>query len=257
MNHHEEQAQELEAISYIFPENELKILSENQLEIFVNLHEDNGIIEKVKESDDESNDENLLFKVQITLPNQYPEVPPELLLQSLYLNQRELADLLEATSVQCKNLVGDAMIYTVVCFMKEFAEEAIKARIARLEEEAERSKEIQELEEAKKYQGTRVTPESFLAWRHGFLHEAKLALKSGGPMIKAFEAALAVERLIQTSSKPTGKQLFESSGDALKKSDEQFTGDGVDFDSSLIQSLKNIDLLDDEENNSVLFSFDD
>ena len=270
MNYELEKAQEIDTLGYIYQENELFILDENNVEITI-FKDDPEMerIEKVSEMDHDQdnqsdndqddvsdNDQDVLFKVLFTLPPTYPEVEPLVVLESEYLLKVEIETLTEAALNQCRDSLGDAMIYNTTSFLKEKAEETIKERIDTLEKQEALEKERIEQEEARKYHGSKVTRDSFLAWQVGFVEEAKVALKSGNPLIKAFEAALAVDKLIQSSSKLTGRQLFEKDLSSMLNSDAQF-GDGaaVEVDKKLLLDMKGMDLNDEKDVNLVLAGF--
>lgn len=272
MDHSSEQQQEIETLSYIYQPDELLIMDESKVKIKVKcddpdlenqleeVGEEEGDDEEEEEEGEEDESAKVLFTLTVCMPATYPEVEPELELSSAYLLAEEIDSLVQSAMAQCRDCLGDAMIYNICSFVKEQAEETIRNRIAREAREVEEEKEKQEQEEARKYQGTRVTSESFLKWQQGFLEEAKHALKSGKPLIKAFEAALAVEKLINTSNKLTGRQLFEKGDLSLLNSDAQFgEGSTVEVDAKLLHGLKDMNLLapgdDEEEENLVLAGF--
>lgn len=189
------------------------------------------------------------------MPSTYPlQEVPALTVKSIFLDQQEIDELVEKGLNQCRESLGDAMMYNIACFLKEEAESLIKARIAKQEKELELEKEQENEKERIKYQGSKVTKESFLEWQRGFIAEAKATLKAGKqPLSKAFIAALAVEKLIETSSKLTGKQLFERD-QALNVSDAQYgdeEGQDVEIDASLLHGMQHIDL-EEHDSNSVL-----
>ena len=99
-----------------------------------------------------------------------------------------------------------------------------------------RQKEEEEEEERKKLEGTKVTVESFLAWKAAFDEELK---KKKGLKAKA-----------EKNEKPTGRGLFTMDS-TLNDSDIKFlasTGDtAVTVDESLFEDLDDLDLDDDDE----------
>jgi hypothetical protein len=237
MDHKEEQAQELESLSFIYPD-ELEVQSETHFTIHIKL-DDPEIPEE---------EEEYLFSVSITFPESYPEVLPEFEIESSYLREEEMASVTEKVTEQLQESLGIAMVFTLVSMLKEEAEIAIKDRNVREEQERELEKLRLEEEEQKKYQGTKVTRESFLEWQNRFLEEAKKAQKSGD-MIPAFEACLAVEKLLHPvpGGRPTGRQLFERDT-TLLESDEKYMEEGEDVEVNAETFVKD----QDEEDNQVL-----
>ncbi|KAJ3367727.1 hypothetical protein HDU91_001132 [Kappamyces sp. JEL0680] len=205
--------------------------------------------------DNDSDDEDeWLFSLLVEFTPNYPEQVPGLEIESIYLTDPERQEVHDQAMEQCRETVGDAMIYTICSWLKERIEKVIEDRMARLELEHEQAKARAEEEEKKRYQGTKVTPESFLVWQKAFVEEAKTLLKQGRPLSMAFQAALAVEKLISTNTKPTGKQLFEQADASLLKSDEAYGDEGaeVEVDASLLHGMQNMDI---EEENAVLAGF--
>jgi hypothetical protein len=94
--------------------------------------------------------------------------------------------------------------------------------------------------ERKKFEGTRVTVESFMAWRSKF--EAEMDRLNKKEMANKLEL----------SKKLTGRQLFETNK-SLIESDLQFLDESVDdvdfdvkVDESLFQDLDDLDLEEDD-----------
>lgn len=84
----------------------------------------------------------------------------------------------------------------------------------------------------KRFEGTKVTVESFLKWKTAFDKEMN---------------ELKKQNLDTTNKKTTGKQLFERD-ESLFTSDLQYmTEEQVEVDESLFQDLDDLDLDDDGE----------
>lgn len=79
--------------------------------------------------------------------------------------QEDKAQLLEALQPTIEENMGMAMVFTLVSFLKESAEllMAERANAVQAQKEVEAAKA--EEEENRKFQGTAVTPQSFLEWR--------------------------------------------------------------------------------------------
>jgi len=157
-------------LSYIFIDDELEILDESTL------------IVRIKTDDEEilNEDSYWLVEINFKLPVNYPETIPFIEIESKLLDKDQVQELIEKSLLQCQYILGDAMIFTLASWIKDEAEAMIKKRMA--EAETSRILELERLElEAKaRYQGTKVTRESFLEWQKGFLKEARMSLKQNG-----------------------------------------------------------------------------
>merc|ERR1712156_1010488 len=104
------------------------------------------------------------------------------------------------------------------------------------EEERQRIKELEEEEERKKLEGTKVTIESFLAWKADF--DAEMAV-----MRKEKEAAK------KDKNKKSGRELFMTDKN-LVESDIKFLAEAGDeavtVDESLFEDLDDLDLDEDQ-----------
>jgi hypothetical protein len=237
MDYKAEQDQELESLSFIYPE-ELQIISETEFRIHVKLDDPDIPLEE----------NNELFSILIQFGETYPEEILDFEIESEYLREEEIEEISQKARDQLQEFLGIAMVFTLVSMVKEEAESTIKERNAREELERETEKlRLEEIEE-KKYQGTKVTPEIFKEWQKKFLKEAKEAQKQG-KLIPAFEACLAVERMTsnQSGGKSTGKQLFERD-QTLLESDEKYMEEGQDVEVRVDEFQKE----QEEEENQVL-----
>jgi RWD domain len=170
MDHQHEKAQELESLSYIYIEEELEILDASTL------------IVRIRTDDEDIPNEEGDWLVEITfkLPEHYPETIPAIEIESNLLGDDQVEELVEKSLIQCKESLGDAMIFTIASWIKEESEAMIRKRM----QEAEINKGLElerlELEEKARYQGTKVTLDSFMEWQKGFIKEARLSLKHNG-----------------------------------------------------------------------------
>jgi hypothetical protein len=144
--------------------------------------------------------------------------------------------------------LGIAMVFSLVSMLKDEAETIIKTRNEKEEAERELEKLRIDEEEEKKYQGTKVTVESFMAWKTDFIKQAREAEKVG-KLIPAFEACIAIEKLLSPTigGKITGKQLFERD-QTLLQSDEKYMEEGEDVEVRVEAFQKD----QEEEENQVL-----
>ncbi|MCL4123291.1 UNVERIFIED_CONTAM: hypothetical protein GTU68_003601 [Idotea baltica] len=197
----------------------------------------------VKSEDyDEEDDENegaavdLIFEYTPT----YPDEPPVVEVCPVHnLEDQNIEDLKNELLEQCTENLGMVMVFTLVSFTLEWINNKIEED-KRREEEIELSKKRAEEElERKKFEGTRVTVESFLAWKTKF--DAK--------------RLIGVEKKEDDDKnrKLTGKELFLTDA-TLNVSDLNFLGteDEVTVDESLFQDLDDLDLGDDLEDEDDL-----
>ncbi|XP_022649163.1 RWD domain-containing protein 1-like [Varroa jacobsoni] len=205
MDYKEEQAQELEALQSIYP-NELTVI-EKEPRLILEI--------EVCVEDDDNREKTSECLIRFTLPKEYPEEIPEI--------ETDSEVLLEGLQDEAKTWVGSVMIFMLVNFAqdhlrKEMEEEKLKMK---------RLKEIEEEELKKKLEGTKVTVESFTRWK------------------EQFDAELAALNLRDdlTKGRLTGKQMFLRDK-ALAESDLKFEGFGedVDVDESLFQEDELADL---------------
>jgi hypothetical protein len=115
-----------------------------------------------------------------------------------------------------------AMVFTLVTTLKESAEELVRHRRANLELKREAELRKVEEEENRRFHGTAVTKESFLAWREKFRSETEEVER------QRQEEALADEkrkRSFKEEVRLTGKQLWERG--LVSKGDEE-DDDGED-----------------------------
>lgn len=127
--------------------------------------------------------------------------------------------------------IGMAMIFTVVSALKEAAEQLIQDRkdaVAKAEEEVLLAAEA---EENKKFEGTRVTPETFLKWRENFLKEMEEKRAKEEEERLAELKKTKVKELV----KLTGRQLWER-GLADKGDEDEEDDDGAPAEG--MQNLK-------------------
>ncbi|XP_077976937.1 RWD domain-containing protein 1-like [Glandiceps talaboti] len=229
-DYEEEQNNEIEALTAIYPE-EFTVLSTNPHCFEIRLASDNA--------DDEDEDTVVQATLQCTYTPKYPdESPITEVTSSENLEDDDVTSILELCQEQVEENLGMAMVFTMVSVIKEKLNEKVdeikqqqKELEERLEEE-ERAKE--KAEEAKKFTGTPVTIETFLAWKKKF--DEEMAQKKN----KTLETA-------EDSKKLTGRQLFEQD-QSLDDSEVAFLeeeGDNVVVDESLFQELDDLELEDE------------
>ncbi|CCH58199.1 hypothetical protein TBLA_0A04030 [Henningerozyma blattae CBS 6284] len=230
MNYEEEQVQELEVLQSIYPD-EFTILNETypniHFQIDIKLELDTEI-ELKKEH---------IISVDIQLPETYPDVAPILSLdpQEISLKEEEsdsesededevefdehgniviskvqdfgskihfkdhVNELLVTIEEQIETdmLIGMQMCFALISTIKENCEQWFQDELKTLEKAWERETEKREQEEQAKFNGTKVTKESYLEWRAAFRNELKIDERDN------------IRRLKAHNDKLTGKQMFE------------------------------------------------
>jgi RWD domain len=170
--------------------------------------------------------------LQVSYPANYPDEAPDLNLLSSpdapkhsYLDVSNDRDhLLSALAPTVEENLGMAMIFTLVMALKESAENLIseRAQVTRDAHAAVAAKA--EEEENRKFAGTQVTRERFLAWRDNFRKEME------EERLRAEEAAAEEKKKKGTSSKDeiklTGRQLWERG--LAGKGEEDIDEEGID-----------------------------
>jgi hypothetical protein len=153
------------------------------------------------------------FLLNVRLPEGYPDEAPQLDLLAPASYQpythfdisEDREHLLASLDEPIQDNLGMQMIFTLYSTVKESAEQLIQDRkdaVVREQEELAREAERQE---NKKFEGTAVTIETFLAWREKFLKEMEEA------EIKEEEDRLAdlKKARVKEPVKLSGKQLWE------------------------------------------------
>lgn len=194
------------------------------------------------------------------LPATYPDAVPILHVESLAreesvggqhdgpLTAAEKGELSTTLGALSEENLGTAMLFTLVSSLKEDVTAMLDRRVTQADEAKKETQRLVEAEEQKRFEGTKVTQESFRAWNALFMAEMtrrqgeeeeaarRQAARTGGA------AAAAGER------KLTGRQLFE--GDkTLAQSDVKIGDAGdVEFDfSKFDRTTRHRDSEDEDE----------
>ncbi|KAF0318713.1 RWD domain-containing protein [Colletotrichum sp. SAR11_59] len=195
----EEQVEEREVLDSIFPE-EITDVSETEYRISIVL-------------DVLGDEEPPTMLLQVRYPEAYPDEAPMLDLQSTpnaapheWFNvSQDKERLLQGLEETIQENLGMAMVFTLVTTLKEAAENLVEERKQAKDKEHEEAVLAAEREENKKFQGTPVTPETFLKWRADFIKEMEeLRQKEDEERLAELKKAKVKE-----SVKLTGKQLWE------------------------------------------------
>lgn len=151
--------------------------------------------------------------LQVRYPEAYPDEAPMLDLQSTpnaapheWFNvSQDKERLLRGLEETIQENLGMAMVFTLVTTLKEAAENLVEERKQAKDKEHEEAVLAAEREENKKFQGTPVTPETFLKWRADFIKEMEeLRQKEDEERLTELKKAKVKEPV-----KLTGKQLWE------------------------------------------------
>lgn len=167
------------------------------------------------QNDDGDESEPPVMILHVKYPEAYPDEAPELDLTAPknapshpYFNvNADKEQLLAGTAEVIEENMGMAMIFTIVSTIQEAALQLVADRQAAVRNEHEQRLLAAEAEENKKFHGTKVTRETFLAWRAEFQKEMEEQRKEED---EAEEAAEKKRNRGKEFVQPlTGKQLFE------------------------------------------------
>lgn len=215
----EEQQEEREVLDSIFPD-EITDINDDEYRI--------SILLDVNVPDDDDNEPpTILLNVKYTdaYPDEAPRLdityPPNAQRYPHLDVQEDKARLLEALQPTIEENMGMAMVFTLVSTLKDSAEILITERQgaeqALKDVEAAKAEE----EENRKFEGTKVTRESFLAWREKFQTEM---VEEGARKQAELEAEEKKRRGPKEEKKMSGRELWEK-GLAGKVVDEEDDGD--------------------------------
>ena len=168
----------------------------------------------------------------VTYPGTYPDIPPDLTLSAppdapkhTHLDiQDDRTRLLSALQPVIDENLGMAMIFTLVSTLKDSAELLISERQAAAQSLKDIVAARAEEEENRKFHGTAVTRETFLAWRDRFRKEMAEAEEKR----REDKEAEDKKRRIKAEDRLTGKQLFEKGLVGKVEEDEEEEG-GADL----------------------------
>ncbi|XP_074601672.1 RWD domain-containing protein 1-like [Brevipalpus obovatus] len=231
----EDQISELQALEAIYPDEITVINGQPPIKFAVTLIVNSPIDE----------DEEYKVTLMFTLIEQYPEVGPEVEIEELSecfedIDREELTELIEK---EISNNLNSVMAFPLISSVNEWLQEKSESLKERKFQDQERKKKELEAEEMKRFEGTRVTIETFMAWKRDF--DAEMA---------------ELEKMNQkdegASRKMTGRELFEKDKSMIESdlqfldSEEDFcldVGGDVKVNESLFQALDDIELDDEED----------
>ncbi|XP_029046003.1 RWD domain-containing protein 1 [Osmia bicornis bicornis] len=225
MDYKDEQHNEIEALESIYC-GELEILATEPFYTF-------AIPIKTEEYEPESGN-GISCRLEFTYTPKYPDEP---LLISIE-DQENFEDgddekLKEHLTEQINENLGMVMVFTLVSAAQEWLNvQWDKIKLNREESAAKKLKELEEAER-KKFEGTRVTVETFLSWKEKFDEEMGYTKRR--------------EIAEREGKKLTGRELFMTDK-TLDQSDLKFLDDdSVKIDESLFQNMDDLDLEGDDD----------
>lgn len=180
--------------------------------------------------------EGLACHLVFTYTSKYPDELPiiEIDNEENFDNIVDKEELLTHLAEQGKENLGMVMVFTLVSAGQEWLNETWDKVKKEREERILAKQKADEEAELKRFEGTRVTLESFLAWRKQFEIDMGIPAKR--------------EREAKDKNKLTGRELFLQDT-TLNESDLKFLddGDAVKVDESLFQNLDDLELTDEDD----------
>ncbi|KAI4717482.1 RWD-domain-containing protein [Aureobasidium sp. EXF-10727] len=202
----EEQTEEREVLDSIFPE-EITDISDTEYRVSIQL--------EVTEPDEEANENAPILILSVSYPEDYPDVAPRLDLSAppnapkhKHLDiQEDKTRLLDGLTATIEENLGMAMVFTLVTTLKDEAELLIQERQQAVQAERDMQAAEAEAEENRKFEGTKVTRETYLEWSNRFKEEMAEAKKRAEEQREAEEKK---KRGGKEEKKMTGRELWES-----------------------------------------------
>ncbi|KAJ0178941.1 hypothetical protein K1T71_005716 [Dendrolimus kikuchii] len=184
--------------------------------------------------------EGLACQLIFTYTAKYPDELPviEIDNEENFDNIVDKNDLHIHLEEQGKENLGMVMVFTLVSAGQEWLNEKWDSVKKEREEQTLAKLKADEEAELKRFEGTRVTVESFLAWRKQFEIDMGIPAKR--------------EREAKDKNKLTGRELFLRDT-TLNESDLKFLddGDAVKVDESLFQDLDDLEISDEDDEDYV------
>ena len=164
------------------------------------------------DSDEEPTPPTIILNVRY--PEAYPDVapmlditqPPNAPRQQHLDIQEDKTRLLDALQPTIEENMGIAMVFSLVSTLKDAAELLIAERQQAVQAQKDFESQMAEEEENRKFEGEKVTRESFLAWRESFRHEMdeERARKAAGPHFEPREDGAQQSRRLKRKRKEEG-----------------------------------------------------
>lgn len=232
-DYQEDQANELEALESIYPE-ELNLISVTPFASFII-----SLTAEYSQGYGEGDQvEDCTCDLLFTYTETYPDTAPEYeITKSENLDGQQQQLILDLMKDTFEENLGMASVFTVVAAVQE--QLLVLMENTHTEKRLAKERAIEEAEEAerKRFEGTRVTVETFMAWKTKFDEElAEIKRKKG--------------QVDLNCNKLSGYELFMTDS-TMDESDVQFLEEGdtdaVAVDESLFDELDDLELEDDLE----------
>jgi len=236
-NYKEDQTNEVEALDSIYC-GEMEILAADPYHKFqIPIH--------TEEYNPDDEDNGLSCQLIFTYTEKYPDTAPIVEIDEVvnFENGYE-SRLLEHIQETINENLGLEMVFSLVSSAQEWLNVRWDEHKKEVENIALEKKRVLEEAEQKKFEGTRVTVETFMTWKKEFELDMGIAQKR--------------EKIAAEAKKLTGKEQFLTDV-TLVESDLKFllaAGDNVDnvkIDESLFQNIEDFDLgSDDDDDNDYV-----
>ncbi|KAF9923666.1 RWD domain-containing protein 1 [Linnemannia zychae] len=223
----EEQANELEALQSIYPDE------------YEEISTDPGEFTILIVPDEQDGADTYTMKLYVKYTETYPDTLPEfsISMEDGELDEEDFDTIMKKVTEAGEEAIGMGMVFSMASIAKDTLSEIIVNNKDKREREAEEKVRRELEEEEKRKEGTKVTVALFTAWKTAF--DAEMAEK------ERIEKGLKKED--PKMLKPTGRQLFERDH-SLAKSDATFMEEGdVDVDIALFE--RELVISDDEDDN--------
>ncbi|KAH8332524.1 hypothetical protein KR074_004734 [Drosophila pseudoananassae] len=229
-NYKEDQTNEVEALDSIYC-GEMEVLATEPFHKF-------QIPIATEEYNAEENDNGLACKLIFTYTETYPDGAPLVEIEEPENFEDTFEErLLEHLRQTIEENLGMEMVFSLVSSAQEWLNERWDEHKNQQEEQrVKKLKEVEE-EERKKFEGTRVTVETFMKWKIDFEESTGIAAK---------------REKNNSSKKLTGRELFMCDN-TLNDSDIKFlleAGENIEkvkIDETLFQDIGELDLDDDDD----------
>lgn len=214
----DEQKEEREVLDSIFPE-EIQDISDTEYRVSITLDVNIG-------EDEESEPPVIILNVRY--PEAYPDeapildvtTPPNAAKHPQLDVQEDKARLLDALQPTIEENMGMAMVFSLVSTLKDGAELLISERQQAIQAQKDFETQQAEAEENRKFEGEKVTRESFLAWQEKFKQEMAEEKAKKAAELEAEERKKRGGKAEE--KKLTGKQLWQQglAGKSLEEDEE-------------------------------------
>jgi hypothetical protein len=170
---------------------------------------------EVTQDDEESPEEPPTLILSVSYPEDYPDVAPRLDLSAppnahkhTHLDiQEDKTRLLDGLTATIEENLGMAMVFTLVTTLKDEAELLIAERQQAVQAQKDMQAAEAEAEENRKFEGTKVTIETYLEWSRRFKEEMAEEKRKAEEQREAEEKK---KKGAKEEKKMTGRELWES-----------------------------------------------